>query len=205
MENYQIIYLGAAVVLFVFTVGAVALAKSAWARVLVVLLAATGFLVAYEAPYKLLSFAKPASMESELKDLQAAPFIWARVVRGEPIEVLYEIDEKRRLYSYPWNDELAQSIVDTMQQAQQQGGVPMMGKPFSGAQGQLGSITDAIGEMLEGLTGGEGEGEGEGEGNGEGEGDRPGEGVGHGLEDRNSPIAYPAQPPPLPPKQSEKR
>jgi hypothetical protein len=105
-------------------------ARSAVARVVMVLLFAMLLPLAYAAPAALLGRAKPVSLEWINTQVPEAKVLSATFVEGQAIFLTLLWQEEPNLYQLAWDPRMAEQLQEAMRDADRQGTQPMMRLPF---------------------------------------------------------------------------
>lgn len=155
---------------------AVIVSRSKLLRIAIVALFLATVVVAFAAPSELLSRAKPASWAWLESDVEEAEIRGVELREGEAIYLMLLVNGEPRLYMFPWNQQMAENILQAMAEAEARGTTAVLGKPFKGGN----PVAGVIDALKDALSGGE-----------------PGD---ESMEDREPPQAYPRPPQALPPK-----
>ncbi len=190
MDDIMSIYNGSiiAISLLIFLLGAVAVksARSGGARLFIIIAACLSYVALFVGPLQLLSYAKPTSLEWVNRNVEEAEVLHAELREGDGIYLLLEWYGTPRYYKIPWDAELAQELIEAMEEArseagggQRPGSMPPSESREGEGEGEQGILDRLLGPQGE-EQGNDVEAEGEGDqGEGEGEGDQ-GEGQGQG-------------------------
>ncbi len=205
MDNFDVmaLYNGSVLTIsiLVFFLGIVAVksARSSAARLFIVFFTAFVYVAIMLGPVQLLSYAKPTTMEWVNRNVNEAEVLHAEIRENDGIYLLLDWYGVPRYYKMVWNAELAQQLIDAMEQAREEAG----GGDRAGARsqeqeqqdqqnepiGEQSGLDQALGPMGEqgdgeqqgalteeqlrqgmGREQGEGQGQGQGQGQGENEG-----------------------------------
>lgn len=105
-------------------------ARTATARVVMVILFAMLLPLGYTAPAALLGRAKPVSLEWIHSTVPEAKVLSATFVEGKAIFLTLLWNEEPNLYQLAWDPRMAEQLQDAMRDADRQGTQPMMRLPF---------------------------------------------------------------------------
>lgn len=149
--------------LLIFLLGAVAVksARSGGARAFILISACFAYTALFVGPLQLLSYAKPTSMEWVNRNVEEAEVLHAELREGEGIYLLLDWYGTPRYYKIPWDVELAQQLIEAMEQARGEAGGGQRAGSAPPSERTPGDFEQEQG-MLDGLLGPQGDDEGDG-------------------------------------------
>lgn len=155
------------ILIFLLGVVAVKSARSGAARLFIVFFTAFVYVAIMLGPVQLLSYPKPTTMEWVNKNVTEAEVLHAEIREGDGIYLLLDWYGVPRYYKMVWNAQLAQELIEAMEQARQQAGGGSRPGARSQQQEQQDSDNAPVGEQsgldeMLGPMGEQGEGERQG-------------------------------------------